>query len=222
VWAQYVWIAANVVNVLALGASARVFWRRRVVALARLHPEDRDAPQSVKDQRALNASTATAEVVKTATLATIGVGMISAALLWPRFTATPVPWFIPIFTSLFAVPFLGEAAWRYTEAIRRAAIVTLALVEFHQAQEAATLRQDTDPLLTEVRSLAGQLAVVVERLAEITVLTKHAGEQATAAFVEANGAKEALARAVKLGNLQAEERAGTRGAVQADAARKGE
>ena len=117
--ALYLWLAANAINVAALAVLIGVFRYRRRRATEQPHPDAPAAPPWVREQRALNAQSALAEMVFYGGLLLLGVGMIVAALNWDRWFGGAVPWIIPGGTVLFAAIYLGKATWRVHEIRRR-------------------------------------------------------------------------------------------------------
>jgi hypothetical protein len=124
--AQQVWIAANLVNVAALVALIAVFARRYLRATRTPHPDAPVPPRSVREQRRLNAASARNDMLFYGALATLGLAMIAAALLWDRATPQPVPWLIPGGTVFFAAIYLAKALARAWEGVQRERIADLA------------------------------------------------------------------------------------------------
>lgn len=124
--ALHVWIGANLVNVAALAALIAVFARRYARATRTPHPDAPEPPRSVREQRRLNAISARNDMLFYGLLATLGLAMIAAALLWHQFTAHSPPWLIPGGTVFFALIYLAKALARVWEGVQRERIADLA------------------------------------------------------------------------------------------------
>lgn len=127
IW-QYVWIGANVINIVALITIIAIFYHRRQRALLML-PTSEVYPASVTAQRALNADAALFDMVWNGLLLFLGVVMLVSGIAWDLFTDEPVPVIIPIGTVIFSIIYLGKAGTRLWEARRREYIQALAIVE---------------------------------------------------------------------------------------------